>query len=299
MLTWPYQPFLALAKSATSPAAAADLIQRATSAPNTFVFSELLHAPQIQAIRHQTEAGPYFGLLSQFCFGTYDKYIQAAPTNSLPPLNDAQILKLRQLSLLTHAKDPKNLTYKRLIQLLGLNGIKELEALVISAIYAGLLTATLDPSNELVCVSSVAPLRDVNPEHIPALMDTLQEWSGRCSTTLSSLEKQIAMIKTEALRRHKEELEWNNYVEDMVKKEGEGIKGQRKESTSGKKLGSGRPGQNSKRGFMGLGGGNRDRHDNGDVDVDMDDDGVEGRDEPVTRSQKKRGLGRGSGLSRP
>jgi len=293
------EPFLALSKSATSPAAAADLIQRATSAPNTFVFSELLQTPQIQAIRNDEGSYPHFWLLSQFCFGTYDSFIQVAPTLKLPALNDAQTLKLRQLSLLTHARDPKNLTYKRLVQLLGLGGgVKELEGLVISAIYAGLLHATLDPYNQRVCVSSTAPLRDVDPESIPCLIETLQEWSGRCSATLSGLEKQIAMIKAEALRRHKEEQEWDAYVEGLVKDEAES-KTQKKDATAGKKLSGGRQ-PNSKRGFMGLGGASRGYAyaDDGDMDVDMVDEADETQKDSGPRSQKKRGLGRGSVFGR-
>ncbi|KAL8739545.1 MAG: hypothetical protein Q9190_007661, partial [Brigantiaea leucoxantha] len=39
------EPFILLSKYATSPRAAADLIIQATSAPNTFVFAELLETP--------------------------------------------------------------------------------------------------------------------------------------------------------------------------------------------------------------------------------------------------------------
>ena len=38
------EPFLALSKSATSPRAASDLVVQATSAPNTYVFAELLRS---------------------------------------------------------------------------------------------------------------------------------------------------------------------------------------------------------------------------------------------------------------
>jgi len=172
--------------------------------------------------------------------------------------------------------------------------VKELEGLVISAIYAGLLQAALDPYNQRVCVSSVAPLRDADPESIPSLIETLQEWSGRCSNTLSGLEKQIAMIKAEALRRHKEEQEWELYVEELVKNEAES-KMQKKDATAGKKLSLGRQ-PNSKRGFMGLGGGSKDYTyaDEGDMDVDMVDEVDETEKGSGPRSQKKRGLGKGS-----
>ncbi|KUJ24149.1 uncharacterized protein LY89DRAFT_557297, partial [Mollisia scopiformis] len=194
------EPFLALTKSASSPRAAADLITRATSAPNTFIFAELLQAPQIQALAESEDHSSHLTLLKIFSYGTYTEY---RSTPSLPSLNEAQTLKLRQLSLLTLAKNQADLTYKSLLGHLGLETTRELEDLVISAIYAGLLNATLDPYHELVAISSVAPLRDLQPNSIPQMLVTLNEWSSRCVSTLADLERQIASIKAEAKRRHK------------------------------------------------------------------------------------------------
>lgn len=67
-------PFLALSKSATSPRAAADLITQATSAPNTYVFAELLAQPNIQALQGQEEYGGAFELLKVFGWGTWETY---------------------------------------------------------------------------------------------------------------------------------------------------------------------------------------------------------------------------------
>lgn len=65
-------PFIALAKSATSPRAAADLITQATSAPNTFVFAELLQQPNIQALAGHNEFGLHYELLQCFAWGTWE-----------------------------------------------------------------------------------------------------------------------------------------------------------------------------------------------------------------------------------
>ncbi|KAL5345704.1 hypothetical protein ACLOAV_009458 [Pseudogymnoascus australis] len=283
------EPFLALSKSATSPTAAIDLIQRATSAPNTFIFSPLLSTPQIQALRSSPATAPHFQLLTHFCYGTFNDYTSSAET--LPPLSPVQVQKLRQLSLLTHARDPKNLAYARLTQLLGLNDARELEALVTSAIYAGLLNATLNPRDGLVAVSSVAPLRDVEPAQIPVLIGTLEEWAGRCSATLEGLEKQVASIRAGALRRHREELEWEGYVGEMIEKGDEAGEGRTERVSHGRRLGRGGKAPGSKRGFMGFGEGSA-KAAAGDMDVDMEDDG-EMREGAGPRSQKKRGRGRG------
>ncbi|KAI1771945.1 hypothetical protein F4818DRAFT_184251 [Hypoxylon cercidicola] len=199
------EPYLALTKSATAPRAAADLVTQATSNPNTYVFAELLQTPQIQALSQSADYASYLQLLEIFSYGTFATYL-AAP--SLPRLNDAQTLKLRQLSLLTLARDPHNLSYTSLQRDLGLADARAVEDLVISAIYADLVEAQLDPRNQTVHVSSVSPLRDLAPNSVPAVLTALQAWSGRCTETLADLEAQVAAIKDAAARRQDEKREW-------------------------------------------------------------------------------------------
>ncbi|TAQ90152.1 hypothetical protein B7494_g1549 [Chlorociboria aeruginascens] len=261
-------PFLALTKSASSPRAAADLITRATSHPNTFIFSELLQAPQIQSLSSSTEYSPHLALLKIFSYGTYHDY---RSTPNLPPINDTQVQKLRQLSLLALAKDPSSLSYQKLLSALGLETPRELEDLVISAFYAGLLSGTLDPYNQQVRISSISALRDLPPRSVSAMLATLNEWSGRCVGTLSDLERQIATVKADALRRHKEERDWAIDKEKLI--ETGGAKGSRK-------LGQGAA---SKRGVGMIG---------EDEDADMDDEDGEDIDEEKKdiRSARKRGF---------
>ncbi|PKS09874.1 hypothetical protein jhhlp_004497 [Lomentospora prolificans] len=198
------EPFLALHKTATSPIAAADLVTRATSAPNTFLFSELLHTPSIQSLASSPDHASFLTLLQIFSYGTYADY---RSTPGLPQLSSAQILKLRQLSLLTLARDRRNLTYEKLATALDLPSPRELENLVVTAVYAGLLDATLDPHRQVVQVNSVAPLRDLAPGAIPPMMEKLSAWSGRCTSTLADLEAEIQAIKDKATQRQKEKEE--------------------------------------------------------------------------------------------
>ncbi|KAI1138169.1 hypothetical protein F5Y05DRAFT_385342 [Hypoxylon sp. FL0543] len=220
------EPYLALTKSATAPRAAADLVTQATSNPNTYVFAELLQAPQIQDLRQSPEYAPYLALLEIFSFGSFEAYTHAqtrtsAPT--LPKLNDAQTLKLRQLSLLTLARNPRNLSYATLQHALGLPDSRAVEDLVISAIYAGLIEAQLDPRNQTVHVSGLSPLRDLEPDSIPSMLKSLRSWSSRCSTTLADLESQISAVKAAAAARAAEKAAWDKtqakLVEDQRKSE--------------------------------------------------------------------------------
>ncbi|KAK1656680.1 PCI domain-containing protein [Colletotrichum godetiae] len=223
------EPFLALSKSATSPRAAADLVTRATSNPNTFLFTELLETPQIQALAQSPDFEPHLRLLELFSHGTYAAYQSAAASASpLPELNDAQTLKLRQLSLLTLARDRSNLSYAALQSALGLPSTRALEDLVISAIYAGLLDATLDPYRQVVQVNSLAALRDLAPGAVPPMIAALRAWSSRCESTLGDLESQIAGIRDAAARRQRDKAEQDarlaKLVED-VRKDPEAIAG--------------------------------------------------------------------------
>ncbi|KAK6069286.1 PCI domain-containing protein [Seiridium cupressi] len=207
------EPFLALTKSATSPRAAADLVTRATSTPGTYVFAELLETPQIQALAQSQEHVGFLTQLQIFSYGTYADYTS---TGNLPPLNEQQMLKLRQLSLLTLAKNPQNLSYASLQTSLALSDARAVEELVISATYADLIQAQLDPRNQAVLVSSVSPLRDLAPGSIPSMLANLQEWSSRCTSTLADLEAQIKAIRDTAAARHSEKKQWQEKTDSLV-----------------------------------------------------------------------------------
>ena len=68
------ESYILLSKDAKAPRAAADLILRATSDPNTFVFAELLHMPNIHALKDSDEYGAHYKLLQIFAWGTWPDY---------------------------------------------------------------------------------------------------------------------------------------------------------------------------------------------------------------------------------
>ena len=68
-------PFIALSTSATSARAAADLISQAISAPNTYVFAELLQTPNIQSLRNAEQRyARWLRALEIFSWGTWEEY---------------------------------------------------------------------------------------------------------------------------------------------------------------------------------------------------------------------------------
>ncbi|KAH6220077.1 hypothetical protein HBI42_105500 [Parastagonospora nodorum] len=246
------EPFLALTKSATSPRAASDLITQATSAPNTYVFAELLSTPNIQNLRNSEEYAPYLTLLEIFAWGTWEDY--KSQTN-LPKLSAQQHQKLLLLSLLPLSTSHSSLTYKHLLTALDLPTTRALEELIMTAIYSGLITATLDPAHSLISVTSVAPLRDLAPGSLPALQTTLQAWSQRCDSALADLEAQVEKVKKEAVDREKVRRKKDRALEAVM---------QASEDKS-----------TSKRGLGGYG---------GDDAMEIDDEGGSGR---TTRGNKR------------
>jgi COP9 signalosome complex subunit 7 len=67
-------PFLALAKSANSPRAAADLVAQATAAPSTYIFAELLEQPNVKALANAEKYNGHLKLLEIFAWGTWEDY---------------------------------------------------------------------------------------------------------------------------------------------------------------------------------------------------------------------------------
>lgn len=85
-----------------------------------------------------------------------------------------------------------------------------------TAIYAGLLHATLDPARQAVQVTSISPLRDLSPGSIPDMIAALSNWSDRCTSTLSDLEAQIRNVRAAAAARQKEKQTAENKLQALV-----------------------------------------------------------------------------------
>ncbi|KJY01796.1 COP9 signalosome subunit 7 (CsnG) like protein [Zymoseptoria brevis] len=235
-------PFVALTKSANSPRAAADLITQATSAPNTYVFAELLQQPNIQSLAGNEQYGGFHTLLQIFSWGTWTDY---KTTQNLPPLADSQALKLRLLSLLTlaarNSDTPSSssiLSYQSLCTHLELTSPVELEQLVTTALYSDLIKGTLNPSDQTINITSVAPLRDIAPGSVQNMVAELTAWSGRCDSVLKSLEAEIKKVKSESEKRAK--------AEAKAEKQYKAVADAPEKSNTGSAMGGSKTGHNTR-----------------------------------------------------
>ncbi|XP_012879104.1 PREDICTED: COP9 signalosome complex subunit 7a [Dipodomys ordii] len=165
------EQFLLLAKSAKG-AALATLIHQVLEAPGVYVFGELLDMPNVRELA-ESEFASTFRLLTVFAYGTYADYL--AEARSLPPLTEAQKNKLRHLSVVTLAAKVKCIPYAVLLEALALRNVRQLEDLVIEAVYADVLRGSLDQRNQRLEVDySIG--RDIQRQDLSAIARTLQEW---------------------------------------------------------------------------------------------------------------------------
>ncbi|CCM06341.1 uncharacterized protein FIBRA_08595 [Fibroporia radiculosa] len=186
------EPFLLMSKAAKG-AAAAKLVQDATSAPGVFVFAELLELPNVQELAN-SENSSYFSLLQLFAYKTFPDYLQHR--DALPALNDAQTIKLKHLTLVSLAMESRILPYSQLLDTLQMPGIRELEDLIIDAIYLDVIRGKLDQKEQQFDVEFTMG-RDLEPGKIEQLLASLQNWASTSSAVLSTLDDKLATLSRE------------------------------------------------------------------------------------------------------
>jgi len=215
------EPFFLMAKSLKG-AAAAKLIQDATSAPAVFVFSELLELPNIQELGKSEQYQKSFALLQFFSYRTFQDYLQHK--DLLPPLNTAQIIKLKHLSLVSLAADRCILPYSDLLQALDISNVRQLEDLIIDAIYLDLLHGKLDQKEEQLEVTYTMG-RDLEPGKLEQILDALKDWASTTSAVLVTLDDKINSIAADTaatkLNRQEHERILQQNLKDVYDKQKE------------------------------------------------------------------------------
>ena len=103
---------------------------------------------------------------------------------------------------------------------LSLSTPGDLESLVTTAIYSSLLTARLSPAATppTINVTSVAPLRDVQPQSLPKMISVLEEWQLRCGNVIGDLEAEIQAVKSNAAKRATREAAHQRLFDEALEK---------------------------------------------------------------------------------
>lgn len=83
-----------------------------------------------------------------------------------------------------------------MLQELDLNNVRDLEDLIIEAVYADIIHGKLDQKNSQLEVD-YAIGRDIKADDVKVIVDCLQEWCSACEGVLSCVESQIHRANTE------------------------------------------------------------------------------------------------------
>uniref|UniRef100_A0A8B9T478 COP9 signalosome subunit 7B n=1 Tax=Anas platyrhynchos TaxID=8839 RepID=A0A8B9T478_ANAPL len=180
------EQFILLAKG-TSGSALTALINQVLEAPGVYVFGELLELANVQELAEGTNAA-YFQLLNLFAYGTYPDYV--ANKDNLPELTATQKNKLKHLTIVSLASRMKCIPYSVLLKDLDMRNLRELEDLIIEAVYTDIIQGKLDQRNQVLEVDFCIG-RDIQKKDISNIVKTLQEWCDGCEAVLLGIEQQV------------------------------------------------------------------------------------------------------------
>ncbi|KAK3907857.1 COP9 signalosome complex subunit 7b [Frankliniella fusca] len=200
----PLEQFVVLAKSARG-AAAVELVKQVLEAPGVHVFGELLDTDSIKELSN----GPhsmYFELLRLFAYGTFREYIDVK--DKLPELSPVMKKKLQHLTIVSLATKMKCIPYSVLLQELDIKNVRDLEDLIIEAIYSDIIHGKLDQRNSQLELD-YAIGRDTQPGDLSHISSTLQAWCDACEAVLVCVESQIQKANAQKNKslKHKEAIE--------------------------------------------------------------------------------------------
>lgn len=211
-----------MSKSAKG-AAAAKLVRDATAAQGVYVFAQLMDVPSIRELQKTPEHESSYALLELFAHGTYQEY--KAKSSSYPPLSPQQVTKLKYLSLASLATQNRILPYSTLLAELEISTIRELEDLIIDAIYQDIVRGKLDQKEQQFEVEFTMG-RDLQVSQLPALLDELKNWSRRTAGVIDALEKKIDAVTLEEkhlkARAEQHEIQREQMITDIQNKSKKG-----------------------------------------------------------------------------
>ncbi|CAO3574465.1 unnamed protein product [Mortierella alpina] len=199
------EPYLALSKSAKG-AGCVQLIKDVLTAPGVLVFGELLEMPNVAELKAHPEHARYHKLLEIYSFGTYQDYQQNK--ESLPEITEVQRTKLQQLSIVTLSERTRAIPYQHLLEYLEIANVRQLEDLIMDAIYQNIINANLDQKLKLVEVHS-AMGRDLRPGQAQVMLRVLEDWTKTSEALLQALNAKMGQVRDnyEAEKKAKEAFE--------------------------------------------------------------------------------------------
>jgi len=189
------------------------VIKQVLKHPLIYVFGELLEQPNVKELDKQPTLKPYLDLLRLFAYGTFQDYKRASPP--LPALSDFEITKLKQLTIVSLAAKNKTLRYAVLMTELEMSTVRGLEDLIIESVYQGLVKGQLDQNKKTFEVQSAIG-RDIGPNDVDEMLQTLESWLQASSSLGAKLETRSKALAEAADKKRAEEDELLKQKEDTI-----------------------------------------------------------------------------------
>lgn len=164
---------------------------QATADPLLHEFSELLSSPSIAALAGTSER-KFHDLLRLFAHGTVDDY-RASPA-TFPPFQDGHWKKLRVLTLVSLANGNNVLAYETLKQKLAVESVRQVEDVVLDAVYSGLIRAKMDQRAAQVEIVSAVGRDVLAPQGVSEMIETLKTWVYRSTHLVEEIDDKINYI---------------------------------------------------------------------------------------------------------
>lgn len=217
----------------------AEAIQEAIRSPDLYHFGEMLGFETVEKLRG-TEHGSAWDVLELFAYGTWND----ATEKQRERLDEAQKKKLKQLTLLSLVEGQRTLQYNVLLEALEMENVRSLESFLINdCMYAGIAQGLLDQKQGTFEVTS-ALSRDLRPEDLGALIETVGDWLSSIDRTISKAHERKTWINAESARLKSEKADLKALAQGLKGEEskaGEQMEGIDEDTATGAVCRSGSP----------------------------------------------------------
>uniref|UniRef100_A0A6B2LE54 PCI domain-containing protein n=1 Tax=Arcella intermedia TaxID=1963864 RepID=A0A6B2LE54_9EUKA len=207
------QQYVKTATTSTNDTVLVNLIKQVLSAPDIYVFGELLSVDHIQELSKKSgDPLQHHQLLEIFAYGTYSDY--KAKQGVLPKLSEKQAKKLKQLTIATLASETHVIPYSRLLEALDISELRELEDLIIDAIYKDIVHGKLDHENKVFQVDESLG-RDLRPQDLDNMLATLNSWQRQSEILLKTIEEKMVVAQNHQTETAEKKRDFEKKVEEV------------------------------------------------------------------------------------
>lgn len=181
------------------------LIGQVLSHKKIFTFGELLALESVQGLEG-SEFTSTLATLELFAYGSYLDYVNNR--DAFFDLTSEQEYKLKQLSIVSMAQESRILNYTDLMAAIDISTTRELEKIIMDAIFSGILDARLNQKDALLRVKDYIG-RDVRDVDLPLVHDRLETFKAQVSKLIAIFQEASSTVGTHRAteRQRMEELQ--------------------------------------------------------------------------------------------